>query len=126
MPDLTPAATKTETTTTPIPPVEVAVIGTTGAPPQVVTTPDHLPNLVVTMISPILAILVRFANVYLLTLVGLLGTSMTGALAAPDFWHLVLKCGEMALAPAGLALGKDLITVLSGLEQKFPLATGSV
>lgn len=108
-----------------IAPVQVAVIGP-SAPQQTVTTPDHLPNIVLTTITPLIAIGVRFANVYLLTLLGLLGTSITGAIAAPDFLHLLIKCGEMALAPAILALGKDLLTVLTGLEKKFPLATGAV
>jgi hypothetical protein len=110
-------------------PVAVTVIGTppVGGPVTVVTPGASQPNIVVTVVSPLVAIVVRFLNVYVGMVVGLLGTAMTsGAIAAPDFYHLVLKCGGLAIGGAVVLSLKDVVTVLSGLEQKFPLATGSV
>lgn len=118
----------------PIPPIGVTVIGgsegaagaalTTGT---VAATPDHQPNIVVHVVTPVVAILVRFANAYLTTLVGLLSVGITtNALPASDFWHLVLKCSALSVAGPAFALLKDLLTIFGRLEQKFPLMTGSV
>lgn len=116
-----------------IPPVEVAVIGSPsdgGMPFQtgtVLATPDHQPNVIVTVVTPIVAILIRFLNTYLSSLVGLITAGMaTNLIPATDFYHLVLKCATLSLAGAGLGLLKDLVTVFGKLEQKYPLATGSV
>lgn len=128
MPD--PLATKTETTV--VPPVTVTVIGeaAAGAPLTTgtqATTPDHQPNLVVQVINPVIALLVRFANVYIGMVVGLLGTAMTSnAIPAPDFYHLVLKCAGLALGGAIVLSLKDIVTIFGRLEQKYPLASGSV
>ena len=118
----------------PIQPLPVTVIGVrsegTGAPitnGQVIQTPDHQPNLVVKVVTPIVAIVIRFANAYLTALLGLVTVGLTtDAIAAPDFLHLVERCAGLALAGPCVALAKDLITILSGLERKYPLATGSV
>lgn len=115
-----------------IPPVVVTVVGepqdgsplTTGT---VGSTPDHQPNLVVQVVTPLVAILIRFTNLYLVTLLGLLaGGVTTGAIPASDFAHLVVKCAALSLAGPTLGLLKDAITILGGLEKKFPLLTGSV
>jgi hypothetical protein len=125
-----------------ITPVEVTVIGTQGtalATPSapaplttgtIATTPDHQPNIVVNVVSPLVAILVRFLNLYLTTLVGLVSAAMTPAggklLYTSDFAHMVLVCASLALPGAAIGFGKDLITVFSRLEQSYPLLTGSV
>ncbi len=122
-----------------IPPVEVTVIGTpstSGVPPAplttgtIATTPDHQPNIVVNVVSPLVAILVRFLNLYLTTLVGLVAAGMTPAggklLYTSDFVHLVLLCASLALPGAAVGFFKDLVTVFSRLEQAYPLLTGSV
>lgn len=120
---------------TPIEPIRVALIGTDtgtgdGSPMrsgQVLVTPDHQPNLVIRVVTPIVALSIRFANAYLTALVGLVLAGMTtDALGTQDFTHLVVKCASLSLAGPAVALAKDLITILSGLERKFPLATGSV
>ena len=119
----------------PVKPVEVTVIGTgDGGVPlstgTVALTPDHQPNLVVNVVAPLAAILVRFANLYLTTLVGLVAAGMTPAgsnlLRTSDFYHLVLTCASLALPGAALGFFKDLVTVFGKLEQKYPLLTGSV
>lgn len=93
-------------------------------------TPDHHPNLVVTFITPALAILVRFVNVFLVQFVGLLVAAMTpeggSRLYASDFVHTVIVCASLALPGAGLGLAKDLVTIFGRLEGKYPLLTGSV
>jgi len=100
---------------------------TTGT---VATTPDHHPNIVVNVVSPLVAIVVRFLNLFLTTLVGLVVAGMTPAggklLYTSDFVHLVALCASLALPGAAIGFGKDLITVFSRLEQKYPLLTGSV
>lgn len=132
-PDPAPEKMATE----PIPPVQVAIIGTGtgdgGAPLRtgtVAVTPDHQPNLVTTIVPPLVAILVRFVNLFLTTLVGLVMASMTPAggkvLYTSDFVHLVMLCASLALPAAAVGFFKDLITVFGRLEGKYPLATGSV
>ncbi len=121
--------------TAPIPPTEVTIIGTgTGGSPlttgTLAATPNHQPNLVVRVITPMVAITVRFINLFLTTLVGLLVAGMTPAgshlLYTSDFVHLVATCAGLAVPGAGLGFLKDCVTVFGKLEAKFPLATGSV
>ncbi len=128
----TPA--KSETTT--IPAVQVAIVGDgekAGAPittGTVAATPDHQPNIVLTVIPPLVAISVRFANVFFTTLVGLIVAGMTPAggklLYTSDFVHLVVLCANLALPGAGVGLLKDIVTIFGRLEAAHPLATGSI
>lgn len=121
-----------KTQTIPIAPMTVTVISGTadGAPiptGTVVPTPDHQPNLIVQVVTPIAAILVRFVNSFLTALLGILMGAMTSdVIEAHDFVHLVYKCAGLAVAGAGVGLIKDLITVFGKLEGRYPLATGSV
>lgn len=123
------------TVSRPVEPIQVAIVGTgdgskleSGA--EAVTPGSHEPNIVVTVVTPVFAILIRFINAYLTTFVGLVTAGMTPAggkiLYTADFYHLVLTCASLALAGPSLALFKDLVTVFGKLEQKFPLLTGSV
>ncbi len=137
MPEITPeivtAAVDSKTTESrPVEPMTVAVIGTgdgsklpTGA---IATTPgEHEPNLIVQVISPLVAIVVRSINTYITILVGLIAAGMTSnVIPASDFLHLVLKCAGLAVAGAAFGFLKDLVTVFGRLEQKYPLLTGSV
>ena len=119
--------------TEPVEPVLVTMIGTgtgTGAPitnGTTAVTPDHMPNVIVRVVSPVVAVAIRFAHAYLTTLLGLVTVGLTtDALPAADFVHLVQRCAELSLAGPGVALGKDLLTLLGDLEKKYPLLTGSV
>lgn len=122
--------------TAPIEPVTVTVIGGTGdggAPlttGTVGTTPDHQPNFVALVVTPLAAILIRFVNQFLTTLVGLVAAGMTPAggklLYTSDFVHLVMTCATLSIAGAGLGLLKDCLTIFSKLEKDHPLLTGSV
>lgn len=130
------AVEKTETRTSQIEPVPVSIIaqGENANHPLMsgitAVTPDHLPNIVITLVAPLMAVLVRFVNQFLTTLVGLVGAGMTPAgshlLQAKDFYHLVLTCASLAVAGAGFGLLKDLVTIFGKLEGKYPLLTGSV
>lgn len=114
-----------------VPPVEVAVIGGAGVTPLLsgttATTPGHQPNIIITVVTPLMAVAIRFVNVYIGNLVGLLTAAIaTNVITASDFRHLVIKCASAALAGAVVLSLKDVVTVLSGLEKRYPLATGSV
>jgi hypothetical protein len=123
--------------TEPLEPVAVTVVDTGHAPDvtlktgTVAATPGtQTPNLIVTVVGPARAILVRFVNQFLTTLVGLVGAAMTPAgaavLPATDFYHLVLNCAALSVAGAGFGALKDLVTIFGRLESKYPLLTGSV
>ncbi len=125
-----------KTETTEIKPLTVTIVGGgtgDGSPLQsgtVLQTPDHQPNVIVKIITPLLAILIREANVFLYAMSGFIAGGSTPAgnklLGAPDFVHLCWIAAGFAVAPTGIAAIKDGITLLSGLEKKYPLLTGSV
>jgi hypothetical protein len=93
----------------------------------IATTPDHLPDVRVIFIQPIVAIFVRFINTYLTILVGLVTAGLTSnIIPASDFLHLVVKCMSLSIAGAAVGTIKDLVTVFGKLEGKYPLLTGSV
>lgn len=115
-------------------PIKVAIIDGTGdggvAPLQsgtLLKTPDHQPNIIIKVVTPIAAIAVRFVNTFLTSLLGILtGAMATDVIQANDFMHLVYKCAGLAVAGACIGLLKDLITVFGKLEGRWPLATGSI
>lgn len=117
-----------------IEPVVVTMIGTGtgdgGAPipnGMVLKTPDHMPNIVTQVVTPLAAMAIRFANAYVTALLGLVTVGLTtDALPAADFVHLVMRCAGLSLAGPCVALGKDIVTILGNLEKKYPLLTGSV
>lgn len=119
--------------------VSVPIVGTgeTANPipnGTVAVTPGAMPDVVVNIISPVIAISVRFINLFLASLLGFLTLKMfpagnnavLQAIQGLDFWHLIVTGSSMALAPAGYGLVKDLITIFGRLERKYPLATGSI
>ena len=122
----------TKTSTAPLEPVTVTLIGTKAddipSPGTVAVTPKQTqPNLIVNVVTPAAAILIRFVNAYLTLLVGLVTAGMaTNIIPATDFGQLVLACAKLSVAGAGLGLLKDLVTIFGKLEQRFPLLTGSV
>lgn len=108
-------------------PITVNVIGNELPQHTEALTPDHKPNLIVNMVSPALAITIRFVNAYVTTLLGLVTVGVTtDAFPAPDFLHLVIKCLGLSLAGPAVALLKDVVTILGRLERKYPLGTGAV
>jgi hypothetical protein len=120
---------KSVTTTEVLPPVPITVIGTGDGlvAGTKAVTPHDQPNIVVNVVQPFVALFVRFLNVYIGNLVGLLAATVTSdAIQASDFWHLFGKCAGLAVAGAVVLSLKDIITVTNKLEEKFPLLTGSV
>lgn len=110
-------------------PIAVAMIGTGDGikKDMIATTPGHGPDLAVTVIGPLLAIAIRFANLFLTTLVGLVSAGMVSdVIPVDDFAQLVIACSKLSVSVAGLGAIKDAVTIFSRLEQKFPLSTGSV
>lgn len=118
----------------PVPPLPVVVVGTgnggVGSPlvsGVVAKTPDHLPDISVVVISPVIAIGIRFVNTFLTALVGILtGAMATNMIPADDFVHLLYKCAGLSVAGAVVGLLKDAVTIFSRLETSHPLATGNV
>jgi hypothetical protein len=116
----------------PVEPMVVTVIGTgdgsklpTGTEAE--TPGAHQPNLVVSMVGPVLAVSIRFINTFLTVLLGILmGAMGTDVIPASDFWDLLFKCAGLSVAGAVVGLIKDLITVFGRLEQRNPLLTGNV
>jgi len=113
-----------EIKTEPMLPVPVTVIGGTGngAIVQGTTgiTPSGVPNVVIQVVSPLVAVFVRFMYAFL--------TTLSGAITANIFLHYGDLKTQVIIAAAGAAAGsvKDFATIFSGLEKKFPLASGSV
>lgn len=129
--------TDLENKTTPLPPIAITLVGTGdgGGIPQgtVAQTPHGIPNVVVNLVSPALAIAIRFVNFYLTTLIGLVPAALTpkgaevmDALGAKDFFQVLVACGSIAVAPATLNLLKDLVTLFGDLEKKHPILTGNI
>jgi len=118
----------------PIPPQVVTVIGTgtgDGGSPltsgTIGTTPDHQPDLIVTIVNPMAAIAIRFANTYLTMMTGLVAAGFTtNQIPAHDFWHLIRWSAELSLSGAGLGLLKDCVTIFGRLEHRYPLSTGAI
>lgn len=120
------------TASRPVEPVTAVVVGTgdgskltTGT---VATTPGaHEPDIRTYVIGPFVAAGIRFVNVFLTVLLGILtGAMATNVIPATDFVHLLWKCIGLSVAGATIGLIKDLITIFTRLEQKYPLLTGNV
>ncbi len=113
----------------PLAPIQALVIGT-GADmatgdgtiagddkKQVIVTPHGLPDIVVTVISPLLAIIARAGNVFFQTLVGLIVIGPTGLIPV-NTWRVSV----LIAATAGVVcVLQSLVTIFSNLEKKFPL-----
>jgi hypothetical protein len=120
-------------TTGPIPPpLVVAMVGNDGAAVMpdktVAVTPDHLPNIITQVVTPLRAVLIRAANVGVtvflsLTTIGNLASATVGdSMPTINFKHALWFA---ALAALGEAL-KSSATILSGLEKRFPVQSGNV
>ena len=103
--------------------VPVAIIGVDGnkAIPDgtIAQTPGAAPNATFSVISPIVAILVRAANLFIVSLLAALGTN---AITPMSFKTAAM----IALSTTGLGALKDCATIFGKLEGKFPLASGSI
>ncbi len=123
------------TTPQPMEPVHTTIIGVGSSDSKflasgtVATTPgSHQPDLVLNVVNPLVAILVRFGNIFCLTFVGALSAGGVSGAVIPhgDFVTMLKPALLLALCTAGVGFVKDLGTIFSGLEKRFPLATGNV
>lgn len=134
-------ADEVKTETLPIEPMKVAIVSGTGtgdggAPittGTTATTPDSHPNVVFTVVGPLMAVAIRFVNTFLTGWVGFIsGAPLIDKISGmeifqfSDLQDLVIKSAVAALAPAVIGLGKDLITIFGKLENKYPLLTGNI
>jgi hypothetical protein len=112
-------------------PVTISIVGTgtgTGggmAPTPsgtVAVTPGDQPNLRINVVPPVVAIAVRFIHMFFVTFASLIGGD---ALDIIDLGGLQMKALVALSAACGGAV-KDLVTVFSRLEGRFPLLSGSI
>lgn len=100
-------------------PIEQSSAGT-----LVVATPQGRPDMLVTVVTPLVAILVRAAKAYLQTLVGLLGAAGFGmasnALPPGDFRHTFIVCAGLSVASGVMSLLTNTLLLLTALGDKFP------
>jgi hypothetical protein len=90
-------------------------------------TPVGQPNVAVEIVAPMVAIVIRSVNVYLTLFLGLVTAGMTtDVLPITDFWSLVVLSAKLSVAGTVVNFVKDLITVFSNLEKRYPLLTGNV
>lgn len=106
--------------------VKVTVVGTGMASElannAVATTAGVQPNIIVEVVGPIRALVVRFIHAFLVTFGGAIGAGASGILPASD----LETAAKLALAAAAVGFVKDLVTVFGRLENKYPLITGNV
>lgn len=112
-------------------PITVSVVGSTATPASiaplpsgtVAKTPAGLPNVLVNVVNPLVAMSVRAAHVFMMTFMGALGTGAAGVTPADWTWKTAALIG---LGAAFVETGKNLITIFADLENKNPLLTGSI
>jgi hypothetical protein len=112
-------------------PVTISIVGTgTGdgggmAPTPngtIAVTPGQQPDLRINVVTPVIAIMVRFLHLFLVSFSGAIGANELGII---DIGGLTPKLA-IALSAAGVGSIKDLITVFGRLEGKYPLISGSI
>lgn len=108
----------------PTQPVTVAISDQAFPMAQWLKTPRGQADVLVRVISPVAAIVIRAAKTYVQSLTGFLAASGLGmapsVLPAGDFWHLLAKCAGLALAPAFMSTLYNVSTLLTALGDKYP------
>lgn len=109
----------------PAPSTAVVVSGTAFKIGQTLDTPHGEPNVVVTVITPLVAILVRATKAYVQTLLGLLSASAFGmastVLPAGDFLHTLKVCAGLSVASGVMSLLTNISVLLTALGDRFPI-----
>ncbi len=108
-----------------ITPSAVVVSGVVNPTGQLLSTPEGHADIVITVITPLAAILVRAAKSYVQTLVGLLaagGLGMASQTLPPgDFWHMLRACAGLSLASGVMSLLTNVSVLLTALGDRFPI-----
>ncbi len=133
--DIVAEATDHKTTVSrPVTPETVSVIGiadtsTLKSGTVAVTEDPHQPNMIINVISPLVALIVRFGYDWSTAFVGIAGAGGLGGdklIHHTDLLSLLQTAAIVSTCVAGLAAMKNAATIFSGLEKRFPLASGSV
>lgn len=106
-------------------PTVVAISSTPAFPPaQYLVTAPGVPNVAITIVTPIVAIIVRAAKAYLQTLTGLLAAGGLGmapsVLPAGDFMNLFWKCAALSVASGIMSILTNMTLLMTTLSDKFP------
>lgn len=108
----------------PTPPTTVAISDRAYPIGQSLNTPYGQPDVLVTVITPVAAILIRVGKTYVQSLIGFLAASGLGAapsvLPSGDFLHLLAKCAGLAVAPAVMSLLMNVSILLTALGDHYP------
>ena len=106
-------------------PSAVVVSATAYSMGQTLQTPPGQPDIVVKVITPIVAIIIRAAKAYLQTLLGLLSASAFGmastVLPAGDFLHTLKICAGLSVASGVMSLLTNVSVLLTALGDRFPI-----
>lgn len=102
-------------------PATAIVISSTAPQGQMIATPRGQPDIIVRVVTPVAAILIRAAKAYMQTLTGLLAAGLTTtALPAKDFVHLVYLCAGLSIASGAMSLLTNTTLLLTALGDKYP------
>jgi hypothetical protein len=89
------------------------------------STPGGHADILITVITPLVAILIRAAKAYLQTLVGLLsaaGLGMASTTLPPgDFIHTLGVCAGLSIAAGVMSLLTNILFLLTELGDKIPI-----
>lgn len=103
----------------------VVISGSAYKSGQTLDTPLDQPDIVVTVITPLVAILIRASKAYLQTLLGLLSASAFGmassVLPAGDFLHTLKVCAGLSVASGVMSLLTNVSILLTALGDRFPI-----
>ncbi len=106
-------------------PSAVVISGAVNPQGQLLSTPEGHADIVITVITPLVAIFVRAAKSYLQTLVGLLAAGGLGmasqTLPAGDFIHTLKVCAGLSVASGVMSLFTNILVLLTSLGDKIPL-----
>ena len=99
--------------------MQATIVGTGDG--GTIHTPHGQPNITITVVAPLLAIIIRSSRVFLNTLLGLLSAQMvTDTIPANDFKELFFKCAGLSVAAGCVAALTSAASLLTKLEEKFP------
>lgn len=100
------------------------VISSNAQPAQMLETPYGTPDLLIKVVTPIAAVLIRAAKAYVQTLIGLLTAAGFGVtMLTPDPGHFMatLKlCAGLAIASGVMSLLTNMLLLLTALGDKIP------
>lgn len=114
------------TTDSPAPVSRTVAISADALPHfQTLDTPLGQPSVVVKVITPIVAIVIRALKAYLQTLLGLLAAGGLGiaseTLPAGDFVHTLKVCAGLSIASGVMSLLTNVSVLLTALGDRFPI-----